>query len=110
MKFTAVIKFLKKTSIIIGVINLIVHFLTILIMWIEGIKGYYFFVFPIVFLLIYSLVIFNILRNLKSNLFDPLKLLTIGLLCWIAYINIDFIYSVLINNGYYPCELGASCP
>jgi len=79
-------------------------------MWTEGVEGYMFSVLFGLFSIIFLAVVSSIIKNIR---FEPIliwKLLTIGFLGFVIYQNIDFIVTVFLNQGRYPCNLGASCP
>jgi hypothetical protein len=79
-------------------------------MWIKGLEGYYFLIFPAIFLLVYSLITIDILKNIKVNSFTFVTFISLTFICWVSYLNIEIIYTIILNDGWYPCKYGASCP
>jgi len=110
MTYKGWIAFFRATCISWGMFNLLFLFIFILIMWIEGALGYYF-IPPIVFLtLIYSILIYKIVMDVKIEVLSIWKLIAIGFLMFVSYQNYDFAHTVIQNNGRYPCAYGANCP
>ncbi|MBL6663335.1 MAG: hypothetical protein ISP71_04440 [Flavobacteriales bacterium] len=110
MNKRGLIDFFRATCIGWGILNLFFLFIIILIMWIEGIKGYYFLIHIILLTFVYLLVMIKIIRDIKLEIKSIWKLITIGFLIFVSYQNYDFAQIVINNNGRYPCSLGASCP
>jgi len=73
-------------------------------------EGLYVFCTFGLFSMIYLIVISSIIKNIRLEPILKWKLLTIGFLSFVIYQNIDFIVTVFLNQGRYPCNLGASCP
>lgn len=104
------ISFFRATCISWGLLNLFMLLVAVLIMWIEGMKGYMFSVLFGLFSIIYLVAVSTIIKNIRLEPILIWKLLTIGFLSFVIYQNIDFIVTVFLNQGRYPCNLGANCP
>lgn len=104
------ISFFRSTCIGWGLLNLFMLLVAVLIMWIDGVKGYMFSILFGLFSTIYLIAVSSIIKNIRLESILIWKLLTVGFLSFVIYQNIDFIVTVFLNQGRYPCNLGASCP
>jgi len=110
MSLNQLVKFSRATAISIGLINIIVLGIYILVIWIEGISGYFFFPFSILFTSLYTLIILKIIRTTILSWKALWKIITMVFLTWLIYINVAFMITIIKNGVFYPCPFGANCP
>lgn len=104
------ILFFRTTSLIWVLVNFLLLFIWITLMWTWGGKGWPILIVLLALSFVHLSNSIQTFLSLRVNLALIWKLFILGLLLYSIFYNIEFSITLFENGGYYPCNLGASCP
>jgi len=110
--FKSVNKNLKAILIVTPLINILSIWILVTLHWTiwQGKYGYFISSFFVVLGLIILMSLIILSKKLKFNGLKLFNVLVILALCYLVYVDLNFLAVAISNNGFIPCTLGPSCP